>query len=37
MLYLIQLLNGNYSYVYTDKEGNILPIDNEEIPYNIND
>jgi hypothetical protein len=37
MLYLIQLPNGNYSYVYTDNEGNILPVDDEEIPYFIND
>jgi hypothetical protein len=37
MLYLIQLPNGNYSYVYTDNEGNILPVDDEEIPYYVND
>jgi hypothetical protein len=37
LLYLIQLSNGNYSYVYTDKEGNILPNDNEEIHYYVND
>jgi hypothetical protein len=33
MLYLIQLPNRNYSYVYTDNEGNILPVNDEEIPY----
>jgi hypothetical protein len=38
MLYIIQLPNGNYSYIYTDNEGNIL-IDepDEEIPYYVND
>jgi hypothetical protein len=37
MLYLIQLPNGNYSYVYTDNEGNIVPVDIEEIPYYVDD
>jgi hypothetical protein len=37
LLYIIQLSNGNYSYVYTDKEGNILPNDDEEIHYYVND
>jgi hypothetical protein len=41
LLYLIELPNGNYSYVYTDKEGNILTdetkINDEEIPYYVND
>jgi hypothetical protein len=37
LLYLIELPNENYSYVYTDKEGNILPVDDEEIPYYVND
>jgi hypothetical protein len=37
MLHLIQLPNGNYFYVYTYNEGNILPVDDEEIPYNVND
>jgi hypothetical protein len=37
MLYLIQLPNGNYSCAYTDKEGNILPGDDEEISYYFND
>jgi hypothetical protein len=36
MLYLIQLPNGNYSYVNTEE--NILPkINDEEIPYYVND
>jgi hypothetical protein len=36
MLYLVQLSNGNYSYVYTEE--NILPkINVEEIPYYVND
>jgi hypothetical protein len=37
MLYLIQLPNGNYSYVYTDNEGNILQVDDEEIRFYVND
>jgi hypothetical protein len=37
MLYLIQLPNGNYSYVYADNEGNILQVYDEEIPYYVND
>jgi hypothetical protein len=38
MLYLIQLPKGNYSYVYTDNERNILTDDqDEENPYYVND
>ena len=38
LLYLIQLPNGNYSYVYTDEQGNFVPkINDEEIPYYVND
>jgi hypothetical protein len=42
MFYLIQLPNGNCSYVYTDNEGNFVlqensKINDEEVPYYVND
>jgi hypothetical protein len=39
LLYLIQLPNGNYSYVLQNEEGNFISQDkySEEVPYYVND